>query len=348
VIRLLFLTLLFTISLFAQKVLYVSYDEVPKRVIKGEIFTATLKTLSIVQDFDSIDYTFSNHPGIKILDKTPIREQKGKFLYDSFHMLVTRSQAKLPDIIASLIASKEYNTTIVKGQKLNVITLNPKKNFSNIIANSLELQEYKTTSYDNRHNIVVFVATATNSNIKNMKFNNVYKQGMESVTESYNDSKITYFVVIDKRLEYFTFSYFNLINNHYVKLSIPIVVDDDSVTTQSDLRPRDQSHDTIKMYIASAIALLGFMVVLIRRKYIYLVLIIIPLVYIIYLNIPQKDVCIKKGANIYLLPVKNGTVFETTQTEYHLPKEGSVKDFTKVKLQNDKIGWVKNEDTCAY
>ena len=346
-IKLLFLTLILAASLFAQKVLYLNYEEIPTRVIKGEIFPFTLKTLSTLKDFDDIEYEFSNHPGIEVLDQTPVREQKGKFFYDTFHMLVTGSTAKLPDVNASIIAAQEYNSTMIKGEKLNVITLNPKKNFSNIIANALELQEYKTTSYDNRHNIVVFVATAKNCDIKKMHFENVYKQGMESVTDSYEDAKITYFVVIDKRLEYFTFSYFNLLKNNYELVSVPIIVDDDSVTTQSDLKPRDQSHDTIKMYIALAISLLGLILILFRQKYIYLVLILIPLGYTLYLSMPQKEVCIKAGANIYLLPVENGTIFETTPREYHLTREGSTKNFTKVKLQNEKIGWVKNEDLCT-
>ncbi len=347
-IKLLFLTLVLTASLFADKVLYLNYDKTPTRVIKGEIFPVTLKALSTLRDFDDIEYNFSNHPGLQILDETPVREQKGKFFYDTFHMLVTQSEAKLPDVNASIIAAQEYNSTQIKGEKLNVITLNPKKNFSNIIANSFELQEYKTTSYDNQHNIVVFVATAKNCNIKTMHFNNVYKQGMESVTDSYDESKITYFVVIDKRLEYFTFSYFNLLKNHYELVSVPIIVDDDSVTTQSDLKPRDQSHDTIKMYIALTISIIGLIVILFRQKYIYLIFILLPLGYTLYLSIPEKKVCIKKGSNIYLLPVENGTIFETTPREYHLAKEGSVVNFTKVKLKNDKIGWVKNEDTCAY
>jgi len=332
VIKLLFLTLVLTASLFADKVLYLSYDKTPTRVIKGEIFPVTLKALSTIRDFDDIEYEFSNHSGLKILDETPLREQKGKFFYDTFHMLVTDSHAKLPDVNASLIAGQEYNSTMIKGDRLNVITLNPKKNFSNIIANSFELQEYKTTSYDNQHNIVVFVATAKNCNIKAMHFNNVYKQGMESVTDSYDESKITYFVVIDKRLEYFTFSYFNLLKNHYEMVNVPIIVDDDSVTTQSDLKPRDQSHDTIKMYIALTISIIGLVVILFRQKYIYLVLILLPLGYTLYLSMPEQEVCIKKGSNIYLLPVENGTIFETT------PR----------KLQNDKIGWVKNEDTCTH
>jgi len=348
VIKLLFFTLILALPLFADKVLYLSYDKVPQRVIKGEIFPVTFKALSTVHDFDDIEYDFFNHNGLKILDETPSREQKGKFFYDTFHMLVTDSKAKLPDVNASLIAAQEYNSTIIKGSKLNVITLNPKKNFSNVIANSFELQEYKTTSYDNQHNIVIFVATAQNANIEAMHFHNVYKQGLESTSGNYDDVKVTYYVVIDKQLEYFTFSYFNLLSNHYELIHIPIIVDDDSVTTQSDLKPRDQSHDTIKMYIALAISLIGFVLILIRQKYIYLLFILIPLGYTLYLGIPQKEVCIKKGSNIYLLPVSNGTVFETTTTEYHLPKEGSVTNFTKVKLQNDKIGWVKNEDTCAY
>jgi len=338
----------FISSLFANKVIYLSYDKTPQRVIKGEIFTITLKTLSTVRDFDDIHYEFSNHPGVKILDEFPQREEKGKYLYDTFHLLTTSTYARLPDVNASLIAQEEYNSTIISGKKLNVIALNPKRNFSNIIANQLVLVDYKTTSYDNRHNIVVFVLAAQNADLKTIHFENVFKQGIESLEEDYENPKVTYFVVIDKRKENFTFSYFNLLKNQFVNLNIPIVVIDDSVTTQSDLKPHDQSHDRIKMYIAASIALIGILLLVWRRKYVYLVLVIFPAAYIAYLAIPQKEICIKKGSQIHLLPVENGTIFETTKTKLLLQKEGSVKHFIKVKLQNNKIGWVKNEDTCTY
>ena len=346
--KLLLLTLLFTVSLFAQKVLYVTYDQVPERVIKGEIFSITLKTLPVVRNFKKIKYTFSNHPGLYVLNSTPIRKKKGKFFYDTFNILVTKRYAKLPDIKVSLVAQRKYSPTYLKGEKLNVITLNPKKDFSNIIANSMKLKEYKTTNYDKSHNIIVFVATAKNANLKAMHFKNVYKQGRESYKGYYGSAKITYYVVIDKRIENFTFSYFNLLKNRYDLINIPIVVDDDSVSTQSDLKPRDQSHDMLKTYIALGVLALILLFALIQKKYIYLTATLLPLAYIIYLNMPEQDVCIKQGANILLLPVDNGTVFETTQTQLHLPKEGSVTNFTKVKLQNEKIGWVKNEDTCSY
>jgi len=348
VIKAFLLVLLFISSLYANKVIYLSYDEIPKRVIQGEIFTVTLKALSTVQNYEDIIYEFSNARGLKILDEVPIREQKGKFLYDTFHLQSIAATAKLPDVNASLIASREYDSTFIKGKELNVIQLNPKQNFSNIVANNLVLKEYKTTSYDNTHNIIVFVLSGENTDIDALHFQNVYKQGKESSTNSYLTSKIIYFVVVDKNLEAFTFSYFNLLQNKFKLIEVPVIVDDDSVSTQSDLKPRDQSHDRQKMYIAAAIALLGFILVLLKRKVIYLVVIFLPLGYILYLSIPQKSICIKKGAQIHLLPVDNGTIFETTQTKIHLAKEGQTQNYIKVKLTNNKIGWVKNEDTCAY
>ena len=347
-IRAFLLLLLIISSSYANKVIYLSYDKIPTRIIQGEIFTVTLKTLSTVKDFDEISYQFSNAEGVDMLDETPIREQKGKFLYDTFHLLATSDVVKLPDVNASLIASQEYNSTFIQGQKLNVIQLNPKGNFSNIIANNLQLNDYKTTSYDNKHNIIIFVLSGENTDIDAMHFKNVYKQGKESSKNSYLTSKITYFVVIDKRAEHFSFTYFNLLKNSFEPIDIPVIVDDDSVTTQSDLKPRDQSHDIQKMYVAATIAILGFILIVIRRKGIYLFFIFLPLGYILYLAIPQKEICIKKGAKIHLLPVDNGTIFETVQTQYSLPKEGQTERYIKVKLNNDRIGWVKNEDTCSY
>ncbi|MEN8302576.1 MAG: hypothetical protein ABFQ64_00725 [Campylobacterota bacterium] len=368
--KLLLLSLFFISSLLANKVIYLSYDEVPDRVVKGEIFPITIKALSTVRNFQNIEYSFTNHNGLKVLNTIPYREEKGKYYYETFYFSTTGSQAKLPDIEATLITPDNYSspnesstevidvleynngavdhdTTTLIGTKLNVVTLNPKKNFSNIIANSFELVEYKTTNYDNKHNIVVLVAAAQNCNIEKMNFKGVYKQGIESVTSSHFDSRITYYVVINEKIENFTFSYFDLTKNRFIRINIPIIVDNDSVTTQSDIKPKDQSRELLKMKIAAAVALVGFVFILWRKKYIYLVLILIPLIYIIYLSIPQKEICIKSGSQIHLLPVDNGTIFETTTEVLHLQKEGSTQTFVKVKLQNEKIGWVRNEDICS-
>jgi len=346
--KLLLITLLLTISLFGDKVIYLSYNEVPQRVVKGEFSHFTLKSISTLHKYKNIKYSFSNYSGITLLNKTPSRVKRGKYYYDTFNFLVTKKYAKLPDVKASLTETNAFEKSKIRGAKLSVITLNPKKNFSNIIADSFELLKYKTTSYDNTSNIVIFIAKATRANLRAIKFQNVNKQGIESIKASVHNSRVIYYVVLPKDIEKFSFSYFNLQKNKFTMVNIPIIVIDDSVVTQSDLKPKDQSHVVLKMELAAGVALLGFIFILWRKKYLYLVFILIPLAYIVYAATPEQEVCIKKGSSLHLLPVHNGTIFETTTTSYNLPKEGSAKGFVKVKLDNDKIGWVKNEDICSH
>ena len=153
---LLLLALLLFSTLNANKVLYLSYEELPDRVIKGEIFSITVKTISTVKNFDNIEYEFSNSQGLKALNTIPFREKRGVAYFETFNFLTTQVEARLPDITASLVFSTEsettYMPTTINGSKLNVISLNPKNDFSNIIANSFELRDYKTTSFDTKHN----------------------------------------------------------------------------------------------------------------------------------------------------------------------------------------------------
>jgi len=333
-----------------KNVLYLSYKQVPSRVIKGEIFSLTIKALSTIEKFTDITYELTKLKGLKLLSYFPLRQEDNKYYYETFYFLVTDDNAKLPDITGTLLDYQEniYKKATLKAKDLEVVTLNPKDDFSNIVAQSFELIEYKTTSYDTQHNIVVFVATAKQCDISSFKLQNVFKQGKESLVESYFDSKITYYVIIDKRIQNFSFSYFNTLKNKFTTVNIPIIVDDDSVTTQSDLKPKNQSKQRLKIAIASGITILGLIIILWRKKYLYLILLIFPLTYIIYTASPSEEICIKQGSNITLLPVLNGTVFEVTPSRYYLQKEGSIKNFTKVKLKNSKIGWVKNEDICSH
>ncbi len=331
-----------------QKVLYLSNETSPQRVVKGEIFAITLKLLSTLNNADRVEYKLSNLQGLQVLTPTPSREQKSKYYYDTFYFLTTSTQAKLPDIEAFVAGSSQYASAVLHGLPLNVISLNPKSDFANVIADSFELIDFKTTSYDNKHNIVVFVAKATNCDIAALNFKNVFKQGIESAQKSHLDSRITYYVIINKEVKNLSFSYFNLKSNSYPTINIPIIVDDDSVTTQSDLKPTDQSREILKMQIAGVVAFFMLVLALWAKKYIYLLFVIIPLIYIGFLAIPSKEVCVKQGTNIYLLPMSNGTVFETTKNEYKLKKDGSIENFVKVELENEKIGWVKNEDICSH
>ncbi|NPA60607.1 MAG: hypothetical protein GXO30_09150, partial [Epsilonproteobacteria bacterium] len=144
-----------TPSASSAKVLYLSYEKLPKRVIKGEIFSVGIKTLSTVKNFSDITYRFSNSIGVRLLNKKPVRRTDAKYFHDKFYFLTTSSRAKIPDFIATIHTNSgvSYRKSRLVGKTLDVVTLNPKDDFSNVVANSFKLLDYKTSNYDAEHNI---------------------------------------------------------------------------------------------------------------------------------------------------------------------------------------------------
>ena len=343
-----------TPSIFAQptqpQIVYLSYGSVPSKIINGEIFSITVKSLSTDSNYQDISFTFENGSNIVLIDDKATQAKEGNYFYDTFYFQATGSSATLPDIVAT--ASNDSHTaypttTTLKGQSLNIITLNPKSNFSNIIAEDFNLITHKITNYDKDNNIVLFTATATRSDLSRMKIKDVTKQGIESIDNSFMNPKITYYAIIKKGVQSFDFTYYNLKDQTFEKVSIPIVIDDDKVTTMSDLDPKDQQFTGLKITITVIFLLALFALIMWKKKYKFLIILILPLGYIIYLMKPADLMCVKQGSKVYLLPLTNGTVFDTIEKQESLEIEGESGDFKKVKLSSDKIGWIRNEDTCS-
>jgi hypothetical protein len=332
-----------------QKVLYLSYVEMPERIFKGELFSITVKVLSTEDHFEDIGYTFSKAAGCKLLNEVPERRSEGHYFYDTFHFIATGSNLRTPDLTASLRFSDfhETSSTTLAGKSVDVVTLNPPRNYANILAEHFEITNYKTTRYNRGSNIVVFSAKAGRSDIELLKLSNVEKQGIESVQPDVNEAQITYFAIIPSKLESLNFSYFNLKSERFTDVLIPVIVEDDTVSTQSDLKPTEHKHTTAKIAIAAGIAGVSFLLFVFRRKIIYFIGVIIPALYIAYAAVPIEYACIKEGSPIYLLPMENSTTFEVTSKRLSLEVQGSITGFKKIKLENNKIGWVKNEDLCV-
>jgi hypothetical protein len=334
-----------------QKVLYLSYVDVPERVFKGEIFPVTLKSLSTIRTFDAITYAFKRSQGVKLLNREPERRTEGPYFIDTFYFLATGQVIRTPDIHATLIAGDDVRgerDAILPGERVESVVLNPGRDYAHILADSFRIDKSKTNRYNDKYNILVFQATAEHCHLESFSLNGVKKQGFESIEPSIDTSTMTYYAIIPRKLESLNFSYFNLKSRRFQNMSIPIVVEDDTVSTQSDLKPVEHGHTLLKIAAASGIGLVGFVLLLVYRKWWYLPLLIVPAAYIAYIAVPTEDVCVKEESPIYLLPMDNGTVFKMTQTRRIHEVQGSTEGFTKIKLDDSKIGWVKNEDLCAY
>lgn len=334
-----------------QKVLYLSYVEVPKRVIKGEVFSITVKTFTVIEDFEDIEYTLSKSSGIEILnDGIPYRKTIEHAFLDTFYFKAVSGDIRLPDITATLKDSfgTIYPPVTLKAQSVDTVTLNPRANYCNIVAKDFTLNRYKTTPYDATHNIVVFSASAKQTLLRDFYLPNIALQGFESLKDTIESSKMIYYAVIDAKKENLLFSYFNTLKNDYIDLDIPIIVDDDRVSTQSDLTPKDNSKKRLKLFIAAGIVFFGVVMLLLRQRYGYIIFIVIPAIYIVMLLLPEKRVCVRPQTKIRILPLENGTIFEVTDKKMFLQKKGETKGFVKVELSNKKIGWVKDEDICTH
>jgi hypothetical protein len=206
---------------------------------------------------------------------------------------------------------------------------------------------YKTTAYDQESNIVVFSVKATRCNIASFNLVKATKQGFESQAPNVSESSMTYYAIIPNSEQTLEFSIFNLKKNRYESISIPIVVDDDTVSTQSDLSPTDSQHTELKVGAAAIIAVVFIALFYWRRSKWLLYASVLPLFYVVYALLPNSNVCVKKDSPVYLLPIKNGTIFEMTMEEESLEAENVVGEFTKIHLTNNTVGWVHEKDLCS-
>jgi len=326
-----------------EKVLYLSYDNPVKRVIKGEYFSLTIKLLSTIGNYNNLYYTFSDANGVTVLSETPSRVKKGKYYYDTFFFTATEQMAVTPKITASL-ASYE---AVLDSLPLTVITLNPKKNYAHILADTFSITNYKTTIYDQENNIIVFSANATRSDLSKFELTGIDKQGFETKNFEIESASMTYYAVIPKKDDNLIFTYFNLQKQKFKKIIIPIIVDEDRVSTQSNLKPKENKHQRIKLIGAATVLIIGLALLLYKRNVLFLIMVIVPGYYVYITALPTEYECIKAASPIQLLPMKNGTVFETTTSQLTLKAQGKVNAFTKVQLENKKIGWVKDENICT-
>lgn len=323
-----------------------AYTKIPNHLYVGEIFPLTIKLTPSDMASGNIEYTLQNEQGLRIFSQTPHRSVKNDGVYDTFYFLVQASALRLPDITANVTSTGGVSNTLT-GSSFNASTLNPPSTYANVLADSFKLINYKTTAYNQESNIVVFTVKASRCNIATFSLQNAIKQGFESKLPNLEESTMTYYAIIPNSERTLDFTIFNLSKNRYESISIPIVVDDDAVSTQSDLSPTDARHTELKVGAAAILAVILIALFYWRRWRGYLVASVAPLFYVVYALLPNSNVCIKKDAPIYLLPIKNGTIFETTLQEEHLESENTVGEFIKIRLGDNKVGWVHERDLCS-
>ena len=331
-----------------QKVIYLSYhddsfkDNIPERVFNGQYFSITIKTLATTGNHKKLKYTFKGGRGTKLQNHYPSRQYKNAYVLDTFHFLATSGTIVLPNFTAAIGSEK----TTLKGEKIEGVTLNPDKKFAGILADTFKVTSVDAKKYDNKHNILTFEAEAQHCNIKAFKLNGANEQGFESAKTGVDKSSMTYYAVIPKKYEKLEFTYFDLKKERYMKVKIPIEVIDDSVSTQSDLKPTENKNYIIKIAAAGVVIVIALILLIVYRKWWIALFIVAPGIYIALQATPAENVCVKVNAPLYLLPFENATVFDVLTAQGDFEVKNSVEGYKQI-THNKKIGWVSEDNICS-
>lgn len=215
------------------------------------------------------------------------------------------------------------------------------KLFSQIIAKQLTVVGQKTKQYSNNLLLTVLKINAYNSNLEDFKLNEYQQQGIDDFTVEDDLKSIYYYIIIPRDNKALRFKYYNYISKEFETIIVPIELSNDLISTQTDLNPKNSKLLFYQKVLISVLTIIFLALYFIYKRNITLVVIFLLICLFIILSLPNKTITVSKNTKIYILPLKNSTIFDTTNEDIEVEFLKSKNGFTKIILPNQKIGWIK-------
>ena len=328
------------------KSLFLTVEELPKSVYVGQIFAIKVKAVIALANFDELTTSFQELPDVEILNPDAKWQWfSDNIFYNTFYLRVTDKLASIPTL--TLHVGNGFEVLQEEGlsfQTPDIIQLNGDTSYSGIMAKNLVVQKFKTSRFDDKNLIMVMEIDATYANLGDFKLEKMYKEGIDSSTKDFPNHKIYYFAVFEEFRKTIEFTYFNLEENQFKRINLPVTIDKDDVSTQSGLNPKE-SQFVLYKNIATALGILVLLFLFIsRKKLLYLVLAIALGGYFIYDKNPLSSVKVAGETRVRILPTEKSTIFYVTDRVLFVERLGVRDDYIKVLLPNGKIGWIKEKD----
>lgn len=344
----LFLSIFFSNALYAAKTLYLSYENIPKKVYKNQRFFVEIKALVTNSNFDYLTLTHIEGKNVDVLDdklqweKVANNQFKAKVYFKAYDGKFT-----MPKFVVTKVKGFEIvETAVLDTKEIDYSDIGVgNQNFSGVIASNLSIRAYKTKQYNNQEALTLVDIDAYDSNLENFYINGITEQGFSKLNDEDrpHQNLVYYFVtpVYEKKM---VISYFDINTKKYVDVTIPLILQNELVSTQTDLNPNDSTFEKYKK-IAIAVIFVIFIIlsILKRKRYLYLITFILAIIAMIYLT-PYRSGIIKKDSYIYILPTRNSTIFFQTQENLKVDILEKKDNFIKVMGTEKKfIGWIKEE-----
>ncbi len=331
--------LAYTIQLSAQSEFKYSY--IPKTVYENQLFPVTI--IGIGEKGDSNNqFTFDRSSNLQPIVDQPLIVRNGN---DSFYTFYFKAETQDLRIPAIHISSETTEETLA-AQHIAIKKLKKREDFCHVLAADMKIKNSQVSNYDEKNHIVTLSIEAFEANLEDMYLNNVSESDTESLSREFAKVEAEFYVVLPVEQTELKFTYFNTIKKQYVFLKVPVVVEDASVVTQSDLNPKEDNFEKLKKYLFMFFLAFFLLMFLIKRDFFYLVFAVISLITLLTFYIPHKKICVNQGASLYILPTETSTISSKIDETLDTMLLGEHADFKKVEYKKGIIGWVKNEDIC--
>lgn len=337
----------FAINLFAAKNLYISYTKTPTNIYKNQRFEIKIEAMITTSNFTNISTKFLNYSNIEILNpNSSWRKISDEKYENSYYFKVKNTNFSLPLFEISLLNS----SSLVDQSTLEALQIKSSNigkiddRYSNIIADNVVLKAFKTKQYNNDNALTIIDLDAINSNLSDFKLKNIEEQGLSSIKEWENIENMVYYFVTPIFQKNLVFTYFNTSTNSFKEIKVPLILQNELVSTQTDLNPNDSTFEKYKKIAAIVVFVIFLLIYILKRWKIVLFFTLISLVVAVLYNLPNKKGLIKTDSYIYILPTKNSTIFFKTEKDEKVEALEKRENFVKVLgVDSDFIGWVKEE-----
>jgi len=333
-----------------EKNIYLSYKSFPQNIFKNQRFEIILKAIITADDYDKIETRFINSKNMNVLNpESSWEEIEDKTFENKFYFKAYEDSFVMPTFQVAIYKNLELiEVQNIAPQEVAFSEIGKNiNNFSSVIAKDLVINAHKTKQYNNDELITIMDINAVESNLEDFAIKGVEEQGISKIDDNYPEQNLLYYLVLPVHTKKLDFSYYNSFEKKFITIKIPIVLENELVSTQTDLNP-NKSNILFYKRVALGGLFVGFLIIYIwKRKKTYLILTLISCVGLLIYSIPNKTSTLKKDSYIYILPTKKSTIFQKTSKDHVV--EVSIKrgEFVKIIVeQGDKsmIGWVKEDD----
>jgi len=332
--------MLVLLGTFVQAQSEFKYSYMPKKVYENQLFAVTVIGIG-EKGSEQVSFRFKETP-IKPLFEEPLVIRNGNDSFYTFYF-----QAKTEDVrIPSLTVSTDTVETSLQSQTVLINTLKPREDFCQVLAADMKIKNSQVSNYDEKSHIVTLSIEAYEANLQDMSLKDSNESGVDALKRDFSKVTGEFYVVVPLAQTQLKFTYFNTIKKQYVFKEVAIVLEDATVSTQSDLNPKEDSFEKLKKYSLMTLSAFFILMFLFRRDFFYLVFGAISVITLLTLYIPHEKICVSQGAPLYILPTATSTTSTHIDQKLDTLLLGERLGYKKVEYKEGIIGWIKNEDLC--